>query len=98
MSVLSASDATILFNKRGSAMNTSTQQLAARAMTIGQCLSTWASERDQLNSTAVAQPLTEDQRKRLADLNSSIDTYEELMCDVPVLPKHPWIARALKAA
>jgi hypothetical protein len=76
----------------------STRQYAALATTIGSRLYEWATERDQLNSTALSQPLTKEQINRLADLNSSIDSYEELMCDVTPLPNQSWITRALKAA
>jgi hypothetical protein len=73
-------------------------EIADCAMTIGQQMSKWIGEADELNFLSTLKKLTNQQKKRLADLNSGIDTCEVCIEDGSALPNQPWITRALKPA
>lgn len=74
------------------------EQIADRAMTIGQQMSKWNGEAEELRFLSTLKPLTKQQKKRLADLNSGIDTCEVCLEDGSALPNQPWITRALRPA
>lgn len=73
-------------------------EIADRAMAIGQHMSNWNGEAEELRFLSTLKTLTKQQKKRLADLNSGVDTCAVCLEDGSALPKQPWITRALKAA
>ncbi|SNS77884.1 hypothetical protein SAMN05421770_102288 [Granulicella rosea] len=76
------------------------QPLADQAWTIAHTLQKWNDERSVLLSLRASQPcgLSEVERLRLCDLNSSLDTYEVYMRDLGQLPSAAYITRAQRAA
>jgi len=73
-------------------------ETADRAMAIGQQMSKWNEEAEELRFLSTLKPLTKQQKKRLADLNSGVDTCDVCLEDGTALPNQPWITRTLKPA
>jgi hypothetical protein len=72
------------------------KETAALALTIGQRMSAWIAEIEQLEALP---SLTTQQKKRMADLSSALDSYESAITDgTTELPKKAWVARAMKEA
>ncbi len=69
-----------------------------RVMAVASQMQAWMHESAELELLSSLMPLTTQQRKRLADLNSSIDTCEVCLEDGSALPNQSWITRALKVA
>lgn len=74
------------------------QPILNRAIAITSQMQAWIDEAAELELQSSLMPLTTQQKKRLADLNSGIDTCEVCIEDGTALPNQPWITRALKAA
>lgn len=74
------------------------QPILNRVMAVASQMQAWIDEAAELEMKASLMPLTKQQKKRLADLNSGIDTCEVCIEDGTALPNEPWITRALKAA
>ncbi|MBN9616245.1 MAG: hypothetical protein BGO25_18105 [Acidobacteriales bacterium 59-55] len=72
------------------------QPILNRAIAITSQMQAWINEAAELELKASLMPLTTQERKRLADLNSGIDTCEVCIEDGTALPNQPWITRALK--
>lgn len=72
-------------------ITTEYQPIANRVMSIASQMQVWINEAAALESSAHSP----EQKERLADLNSSLDSYSQLLEDIQ-LPNEPWIARSLK--
>lgn len=74
------------------------QPILNRVTNITSKMQAWINEAAELELLSSLMHLTTLQKKRLADLRSSIDTCEVCLEDGSALPNEPWITRALKAA
>ena len=80
-------------------MTLQTPETAANvAITLGTRLQSWSSEISRLEDARKVSPLSKSDLKKLQDLNSSVDSYSQLLEGLTDLPMEPWIARVIRAA
>lgn len=74
------------------------QPILNRVIAITSQMQAWINEAAELELKNSLKTLPTQERKRLADLNSGIDTCEVCLEDGTALPNQPWITRALQPA